>query len=219
MFTSQDLCFLMLFQRLLGVSGSSAANEDVELRDVRDGHVVWSHSFPREVPAFSFAEGKVLLRWTLADAAGREEVAKFPELKNVADKGDYFLEQIELQKDAPVAELVIKTNKGSFEVTHTFSAGDWMIASATGNQVLTYSISSRQQKGHFFGSHPSASSIGLLAVESGVGQLSIYDMATSQLKRQYTFSDPVSLKTFSPDGSRLFVLTASQTAYILDLAN
>jgi len=95
--------------------------------------------------------------------------------------------------------------------------GDWLIASATGNQVLTYSMASGQEKGHFFGTHPAASRNGLLALDSESGQLSVYDMKNSQLRQQYSFSDPVSLKAFSLDGSRLFVMTASQTAYILDL--
>jgi WD40 repeat protein len=102
-------------------------------------------------------------------------------------------------------------------VKQTLSVGDWVIASASGNQVLTYSMATGQQKGHFFGTSPSVSTSGWLAVESEARQINVYDMATSQFKQQYTFSDPVSFKRFSRDGSRLFVITASQTAYFLDL--
>jgi hypothetical protein len=207
----------MVFSRLFQFRGVAAADEDVEIRDVRDGRVVWSHYFPREVPALSFGTEKALLRWSLGEAAGRDELAKFPALKTGADRTDYFVEQIDLRKDVPVAELVLKTNKGSFSVTHTFAEGDWLIASVSGNRVLTYSIASGLEKGHFFGSHPFASHNGRLAIESESGQVSVYDMATSQLQQQYTFSDPVSFKTFSRDGSRLFVMTVSQTAYILDV--
>jgi WD40 repeat protein len=213
----QFLCLRMMFSRWSGIRESKATDEDFELRDVRDGHVVWSHSFPHEVPSLSFGAGKALLRWSLDEAAGRDELAKFPALRAGADKTDYFLEEIDLQKDAPIAEFVLKTNRGSFSVTHAFAEADWLIASATGNQVLTYSMPSGQEKGHFFGDHPSVSRNGLLAIESESGQISVYDMATSQLKQHYTFSDAVSFKTFSPDGNRLFVMTASQVAYILDL--
>jgi WD40 repeat protein len=89
---------------------------------------------------------------------------------------------------------------------------------ASGNQVLAYSLSTGQEKSHFFGTHPTTSSTGLLAVEVESGQLNVYDMTTSQLKQQYTFADPISFDVFSPDGKRLFVMTASQTAYVLDLA-
>ena len=93
----------------------------------------------------------------------------------------------------------------------------WVIASASHNEILTYSVATGESKGHFFGTSPSASRTGLLAINGEIGQVNLYDMATSQLKQQYSFSDPVSFKTFSPDGNRLFVMTASQTAYILDV--
>jgi WD40 repeat protein len=211
------LCLQILYQPFLRASGAGERDQDVELRDVRDGHLVWSHYFPHEVPALSLGSGNVLLRWSLKNSAGRDELGKYPELKNGTAETDYLLEEIDLQKDSVTGKLVIKTNKGSFAVNGAFTQGDWVIASATGNQVLTYSMASGQEEGHFFGTNPAASRNGLLAVESGAGQLSIYNMARSQLKQQYTFADPISFKTFSADGGRLFVVTASQTAYILDL--
>jgi len=213
----QDLCLRIFFSRLLNVRGQQASDEEVELRDVRDGHVVWSHYFAHEVPSLWFGSTQALLRWPLADTAANDELAKFPALKSGAAKTDYFLEEIDLRKDAPVGTILLKTNKGSFTVTHAFAEGDWLIASASGNQVLTYSMSSGREKGHFFGAHPTASPNGLLAVETESGQLSIYDLNSSQLRQQYTFSDPISFHTFSRDGNRLFVMTASQTAYIIDL--
>lgn len=134
-----------------------------------------------------------------------------------ADKSDYLLEQVSLQPNTPATGFLIKTNKGSFNVKHTFQVGDWVIASASGNQVFTYAVETGQVKSHLFGTYPSASSNGLLAIETEAGQIKLYDVATSQLKQQYTFSDPVSFKAFSPDGNRLLVITASQTVYILDL--
>jgi WD40 repeat protein len=213
----QALCLRIYFPRWLNVRGQQASDEEVELRDVRDGHVVWSHYFAHEVPSLWFGSTKALLRWPIAATAVNDELAKFPALKTGAAKTDYFLEQLDLRKDAPVAAILLKTNKGSFAVTHAFAEGDWLIASASGNQVLTYSMSSGQEKGHFFGAHPTASPNGLLAVETESGQLSIYDLNSSQLRQQYNFSDPVSFQTFSRDGNRLFVMTASQTAYIFDL--
>jgi len=85
------------------------------------------------------------------------------------------------------------------------------------NQVITYSLSTGEEKGHFFGDYPELSGNGLMALENEAGELSVYDLASSQPKQEYIFTDPVSLKRFSPDGKRLFVMTASQTAYILDL--
>jgi WD40 repeat protein len=215
--TPESVCLETLLRTFTGPVRAGLSNVDVEVRDVRNGHVVWSHYFPHEMPALSLGQGNLLLRWHLSEAAGHEELSKFPVLKNGSDRTDYFVEEIDLQKDAPLAELLIKTNKGSFKVTRTFSVGGWVIASASENQVLTYSTATGQEKGHFFGTAPLASGNGLLAIEGEAGQVNVYDLASSQLKQQYTFADPVSFKTFSPDGRRLFVMTASQTAYILDV--
>jgi hypothetical protein len=81
---------------------------------------------------------------------------------------------------------------------------------------LTYALSTREQKGHFFGAHPVASATGLLALDSQSGHVKVYDLASSQLRQEYAFPDRVALKTFSPDGKRLLLLTANQTAYIVD---
>jgi hypothetical protein len=210
-------CFQVMLRSFFSAGIVGERDEDVEFRDVRDGHLVWSHYFPHEVPALSLGWGKVLLRWSLKSTAGREELAKYPELKNGTAETDYLLEEIDLQKDSVTGKLVIKTNKGSFAVNTASSQGDWVIATASGNQVLSYSMASGQERGHFFGTNPAASQNGLLALENEAGQLSIYDMASSKLKQEYTFSDPISFKVLSADGSRLFVVTATQTAYILDV--
>jgi WD40 repeat protein len=210
-------CLQRLLRGVLNISNVAASDEDVELRDVRDGRAVWSHYFPHELPSFSMGDGKVLLRWSANENAAHDELVKYVDLKNSADKTDYFLEEIDLKNDNVVGKLVLKTNRGSFVVTHVFAQDDWVIASATGNQVLIYSMTTGQEKGHFFGSYPTASRNGLLAVESRSSQISVYDLASSQLRQQYSFSDPLSFKTFSPDGNRLFVMTANQTAYIIDL--
>ena len=211
-------CLQIMVGRLLGSEIAKVSDEEMELRDVRDGHLVWSRYFPHELPDLSFSSGKVLLRWPLNYVAGREELGKYPDLKNAAADSDYLVEQVDLQSDAVIRKFVIRTNKRSFTVNHTLSEGNWVIATASGNQVFTYSMVSGQEQGHFFGSKPSTSQNGWMALENEAGQLSIYDMANSELKRQYTFADPISFKTFSPDGKRLFVVTASQTAYVLDLA-
>jgi len=212
--TPAQYCFEAMAQNL---RNGGKRDDDVEIRDVRDGHVLWSHYFPHEVPDLSLSWGKIMLRWSLNSKAGREELGKYPELKGGTSETDYLLEVIDLQKDSVVGKLVIRTNKGSFAVNRALSLGDWVIASATGNQVITYSLSSGQEKGHFFGTYPIPSWTGLLALENEAGELNIYDMGNSQLKRHYAFADAISFKTFSPDGSRIFVVTSSQTAYVLNI--
>jgi len=191
---------------------------DVEIKDVRDGHSLWTHHFAHEVPGFFFDSGKILFAWAVSESGGHDELQRFPELKAHADKDDYLCEVLEVGKDDVVGKVLIKSNKHSFRLEHAIFSGPWIIAAATGNQILTYDLNSGEEKGHFFGSRPVVSSTGgMLAVENESGQIKLYDLATSQLRRELVFSGPISFKRFSPDGKRLFVLTANQTVYILDL--
>ena len=86
-------CMQMILNRFLGAANGSPTrrNEDVELHDVRDGHLVWSHSFPKEVPAISLGAGKVLISWRLNNSAGRDEIAKFPELRKALPRVIIYL--------------------------------------------------------------------------------------------------------------------------------
>jgi hypothetical protein len=54
-------------------------------------------------------------------------------------------------------------------------------------------------------------------VENERGSLAVYDLATMEKRDQFVFSSPISLSTFSEDGKQLFVLTANQTVYLLNV--
>jgi hypothetical protein len=86
------------------------------------------------------------------------------------------------------------------------------------NRVVTYSLSTGNQVGNYFGHHPvlSASS-GLMSLENESGHLTLYDWNSGEGVARWVFTSPISLQEFSPDGKRLFVLTSDQTTYILDL--
>jgi len=55
-------------------------------------------------------------------------------------------------------------------------------------------------------------------VENEAGKLVVYDLATLTKLDEFVFSSPVSLARFTPDEKRLFILTANQTIYFLDLS-
>lgn len=64
-----------------------------------------------------------------------------------------------------------------------------------------------------------ASAHGLLSVENESGKLSLYDLATMQKRDDFVFSSSVVMQHFSPDSRSLFVLTADQTAFMLDVSS
>lgn len=59
-------------------------------------------------------------------------------------------------------------------------------------------------------------------MENEPGKLALYNLAASKETlepvQQFVFRSPASFAEFSADGKRLFVLTAEQTAFVLDVA-
>jgi hypothetical protein len=86
-------------------------------------------------------------------------------------------------------------------------------------QVVVCSYSKGEKIGQVMGTVPVvAKASGLICVRSNPDQLALYDLASMELRREYSFSSPVAFKEFSQDGKRLLVLTADQTAYQLDVS-
>jgi hypothetical protein len=195
------------------------SNCDVEVRDIATNKPVWSRHFAHEVPSLSLnsAAGAVLLGWSLAEPGGHDELQSFPDVKSLASREDYLYELVDLHKGIASGKVLVKTNKRSIRLEGGGSDGDWVVLTATGNQILTFSLASGLERGYFFGTAPVVvASAELLAVEKDAKELDLYDLDSQQLRRRFVFSDPIALKRMSDDGKRLLVLTASQTAYLLD---
>jgi hypothetical protein len=195
------------------------SNCDVEVRDITTNKPVWSRHFGHEVPSLTLnsAAGTLLLGWSLAEPGGLDELQNFADVKSQANKEDYLYEVVDLHKGSPSGKILVKTNKRSIHLEGGSSDGDWLVVTAAGNQILAFSMAGGLEKGHFFGTAPVVlASAGLLAVEKDAKELDLYDLESRGLRRRYVFSDPIAIKRMSDDGKRLLVLTASQTAYLLD---
>jgi hypothetical protein len=199
--------------------GNGSSNADLEVRDIRAGSVLWSRYFPDELPFISFDtdHDTVLLRWRLSQAAARKELQAFPELNRRADKNDYLCEILDAKTGKVLSPLIFKTNSGSLRYLRTSATRKWAVAHAAGDQIITYALASGEEQGHFFGANPLISVSGLLALDSGKGEITVYDLASSEPRQQYAFAQPVACKMFSADGARLLVFTADQTVYLFDV--
>jgi WD40 repeat protein len=200
--------------------GTSRTNADVEVRDVRSGNVLWTRYFADELPVITLNpdDATVMFRWRIYQPAARNELQKFPQLKERAQKEDYLCEVLDAKNGVVLSALIIKTNNGSLHFLRGSATRNWVVMEATGDQIMTYALQSGEEKGHFFGSHPLLSLSGLLAVNSEKRELTVYDLSTSEVRLQYTFAQPVASKAFSADGKRLLVFTTDQTVYLLDTA-
>jgi WD40 repeat protein len=203
-------------------------NRDVtrEIRDVVSGQTLWTRHFPKEAPVLAVEpiEGTMNLMWRGDAGALQEELKSFPklaeELATAKDKKWLaFVEVVEARTGKPLEALLVDTNNGSIPILDNFSVGDWLFLTDPQGQVLVYSYSKGEKVGQVMGTFPAvAKASGLMCVRSGPDQLALYDLASMELRREYSFSSPVAFKEFSQDGKRLLVLTADQSAYQLDVS-
>jgi WD40 repeat protein len=196
-------------------------NWTYELRDFRTNTTLWTRNFPQEPPSLAWTPDykEVLMGWPVSSGAAHDELKQFPDLKSSAEKEDVLYELADVRTNSIVGELLVKTNKYSFSVRSVKMDADWVALQVSGDRVLMYSLASGKEAGHVFGQAPVISSTGgVFAVTTSEGEMKVYGLADSQLRRTYRFPVSIAYKKFSPDGKRLFVLTRDQTAYVLDLA-
>jgi WD40 repeat protein len=190
----------------------------VEIRDFRTQNVVWAREFPREVPVIQLQSKSLMLGWSLAGGAGRDELQKFSDLKSKAQSEDFLLEVFDFPKDSLRGKVLVKTNKQSFQILDTVVSGDWVAVRANADRIFVYSLSTGEEKSHVFGDYPAVSSeAAAFSVATVTGEINLYDLPSGNLRREYKFPVSVAYQRFSADGKRLFVLTRDQTAYVLDL--
>lgn len=207
-------------------NGSTDRNVRVEMHDVRDDHVLWTKDFPKEVPAIDMNEtsNTMVLRWPADASAAQDEIRSDPVLKGRFDsmrdrKAAYLVEVVDSSTGKTIGQLLVDTGKGSFRIKRATSTQDWVLVADGTNRIHVYSLSTGTETGVVFGSGALISgSEKILAVENEPGQLDIYSLPALERNAPLVFQSPISVASFSADGKRLFVLSANQTAYILDAA-
>lgn len=205
--------------------GGYAENVIIEAQNISDLKTLWSKEFSKEAPRIWLDPNadSFITSWAVSTKAAQAELKNDPALKQKLgnkkeQEGDYFLQVFDARTGTMRGKLLIETGKGSFRVSNVFAAQDYVIVSDTENRVQVYSLSSGERKGQVFGGRAAASAkTNLLCVENERGQLTLYDLATLQQRDQFNFANPVMMTKFSADGQKLFVLTANQTAYVLEM--
>jgi hypothetical protein len=194
--------------------------------DPHSGEVLWKRTFPKEAPEIVSRRNAsvMVLSWAANCDGAKTEIKSDPSLSQKwakVDLGseDYFLEMVALRTGKTIGGLVVHTGKGSFRITEADSAADWLVAAVSSNRLLVYSLSTGQQTGKLFGRKPVISgATGLLAAQNERGQLTVYDLSAGSKREQYVLASSIIFVEFAPDGKKLFVLTANQSAYLFGLA-
>ncbi|HSE16139.1 MAG TPA: M48 family metalloprotease [Pyrinomonadaceae bacterium] len=202
-------------------------NVVIEMFDARTMKSLWKQPFPKEAPRVWIAPNNqtMALLWGVSTDAAKSEISSDPRLTQMLatmkeKEGDYFLKIVDAQSGNEIGKLLIETGKGSFRVSNIFAVGDSVIITDTRNRVLVYSLKTGAQKGRVFGAYATVSQASkLLCVENESGKLAVYDLETMDKRDEFIFTRPISMLRFSQDGRRLFVLTVSETVYILDVSS
>ena len=196
----------------------------LEIRDAQSNNLLWARRFGEERPSYSFnvLHNTLTLIWRLKSKAAKTiiktDATLSSRLSAMEEKeGDYFVQVLDPQTGQIKQQLMIETGEGSFEIEDVYAADDWLVVSDSENRVLLYSLSQNALRHRFFGEKPIISTnANLLATENMPGQVTVYSLLDGEEREKLYFGKPVSFAQFNPDGSRLFVLTANQTAFWLD---
>jgi WD40 repeat protein len=199
----------------------------MEVLDAKTMTSLWSTPFPKERPRYfvSPRDGTMTLVWPAtskaasADIKGNAELTR--QLNTLKEKqGDYLLKVVDLETGVALGAFLMETGKGSFRINNVIANGDRVAVSDNENRTLVYSLRSGEQLGKVFGREAAFSNVSnLLCVENKDGILELYDLTSFAKRQRYTFGSRVSLVSFSPDGKRMFVLTANQIVYLLDVSS
>lgn len=196
----------------------------MEVRDVKSNQILWTRRFDNERPNYGFnrAYGTLVFAWRVSSKAAKAIIKSDATLstKMAAMKekeGDLFFQILEPKTGKISGQFLLETGEGSFGIESVFAAGDNLVINDTANRVLIYSISNGTLRQRFFGGNATVSlSENIIAIENEPGQMAIYDLTSGDEREKLYFGKPISFAQFNADGKRLFVLTANQTAFILD---
>ncbi len=201
---------------------------DYRLRalDMQTGRDLWTRSLnsPPPVPFVDPQSDSLILGWPAQSEAAQAAAARDPRASQALKSAlltasDSFFEVLDGRSGKARGGVVVQFGVGPHSFESVFVAGDTLFAANDAIRVSVYSLADSRRIAQLTGSPVAASpASGLFAMGHGSGQLTIHDLKTAaQLDRQLLPEDPVYLQ-FSPDGSRLFVLTERQYVYVLDLS-
>lgn len=198
-----------------------------EVDDVGTGAKLWSQHFPKEAPtmAVDYREQLMVYSMDASSHAAQVEMRAFPppggRLPSRKEKEiSYLVGVLDPRTGRPIGSIIVNAGGLYFSLQGAGASHHWIALADRNNRMLVYSMSSGEEIGRFFGAHPAFSSTtDLISIENEDGHVTLYDINTGQDLDRWVFSSPVVMLEFSADGKRLFVLTADQTAYVLDVSS
>lgn len=216
-----------LLLRASHVNNKEKSDFLVEVLDVRTNRKLWELKPFKGLPYMRYSRaGKTITvligNYDDMKAEARGDTALNAKLDSLSDekrrKASYIIEALEDSTGKALGKLVVDTGNLSFKLTSAFTVGDHVIISDSENRTLLYSLKTGEHKGTLFGYPLAISHDGeRMLVENGSGKADVYDLSSLNALAHFEFPFAVVRAEFSPDASRMVVLTSDQTIYRLTM--
>jgi WD40 repeat protein len=196
----------------------------IKVADSKSGDPLWSKYFSAETPSYlvDSSEENIVFYWKLTSKAAKEIVKNNPKLQQQIPtfgekEGDYLVQTLDANTGNVKTETLIETGKGSFRIEGVSKTGDYLTIKDSENRILIYSISNGKILWKYFGDNVAIDAVNSTAVIENIsGHLSIYNLKTGKKTDELLFANYIEFAKFNKEGSKLFVLTTNQVAYIFN---
>ena len=187
--------------------------------------VLWSRDFPNGPPSlYATRHGSFMVFLYLLDSnEAKAARAVSPELqkqyKALDDRvGAVYAEIVDANSGQLTGQTLIATGHGSFRITDVVATADRLIV--TDNQLRAQIFGfDGVRKGRLLGRSPVLSSDGrYIALYTGRGRLSVYEVATLKPVSELEFASQPRVLAFGKTKSILLVITRDQKVFYFDLA-
>lgn len=128
------------------------------------------------------------------------------------------MEVVDAFAQSTVGMIFLETGQGSFDIGGGLSEGDWLMLHDSRSRVLVYSIKDGNLRHRFFGSNAAINpKKNQIVIENFPGEIELYDLSTGDRQNNVMINGKAAFVRFNLEGTKLFVLSDAQSAYVFDL--
>ena len=207
--------------RMSRSAGAEGGTRSLQGTDAWTGDLLWTRTvpdWPILVWLVDTQRTAVAFPWPVPLARAHDALRRIPAVRARLDalgreESGFLLEVVTARTGEVVGHVHVASFMRRFSI-----AGDWLAVEDPHGRVLVHSLSGGDLRARFFARQAAAlTPSGLLAVETSPGRLALHDLQSLTRSQEFAFPSRAVFARFDPAGTRLFVLTANQQAYLIDV--
>ena len=211
--------------RFLDVLHEAPQNEVLELSDVRNGSLLWSIPFPKEVPRIFWdtPNDRVSFLWRANGPGVKAERQRAPDANPIPISNkdlNYVIEVLQISTGKVQGGIEIDSHENAFGIWTVWASGEYVLVHDSLGRQTAYSLTNGRMVGRIVGRAVGffAAPQPVIIIERGNGRLQFYDPTSLKARDELAFSRALSLIRVTSDGKRLFVVMVDQIAYLVDIS-